>query len=331
MHPPPRIYASATRESKTNTITSPLSRSFSPPSFPPPSPSLSPPSLLTYNIRSLSFYSTDPQSLTRRLSISHAIKDFIKSHDIICLQETHLAHLESFALSSLSGCVVSRNNLSMSSAGTLIIDTPAILRNYQPADVALPAFAKGHVQLRRYTPTSPHSQPFQVFNAYFKSGGDFGFNHRLLEAMLTIDNDIDTYLCGDLNFLESPDDTTSASPLMPPASFAAAWSNFKLKFNLFDLPSDTHTFFHLTSNPLSPYSWSSRLDHILFPAYLASHPMITPSTTIPHHSTNLNVSPLNSRSSFSDHLPLHLTYSANTPPPPPTPPPPTPPPTKPED
>jgi hypothetical protein len=316
MHPPPpRIYASATRESKTNTITSPLSRSFSPPSFPPPSPSLSPPSLLTYNIRSLSFYSTDPQSLTRRLSISHAIKDFIKSHDIICLQETHLAHLESFALSSLSGCVVSRNNLSMSSAGTLIIDTPAILRNYQPVDVALPAFAKGHVQLRRYTPTSPHSQPFQVFNAYFKSGGDFGFNHRLLEAMLTIDNDIDTYLCGDLNFLESPDDTTSASPLMPPASFAAAWSNFKLKFNLFDLPSDTHTFFHLTSNPLSPYSWSSRLDHILFPAYLASHPIITPSTTIPHHSTNLNVSPLNSRSSFSDHLPLHLTYSASTAPP----------------
>lgn len=57
---------------------------------------------------------------------------------------------------------------------------------------------------------------FQVFNAYFKSGGDFGFNHRLLEAMMTVDNDIDTYLCGDLNFLECPEDTTSASPM--PAS-----------------------------------------------------------------------------------------------------------------
>src|SRR5688572_29333496 len=101
----------------TNSTSPPLSLSNS---------SLSIPSILSYNVNSLSFYSTDPHALSRRLSISCALNDFVKTHDIICLQETNLAPRESHALSSLPGCHISRNSLSMSCAGTLIIDTPSV-------------------------------------------------------------------------------------------------------------------------------------------------------------------------------------------------------------
>ena len=267
------------------------------------------PSILSYNIRGLSFYSTSSRALHRRISISKAFNDFIKNHDIICVQETHLARNECFAFSSLNGCLISRNNSDSQSAGTVIIDTPNILKFYSPSDVTLPSIAGGFVQLRRYTPLSNSRKPFQLFNVYFNSKrGDFSFNSQLISAISTADNSIDTFVCGDFNFIENPNDSTSLSPLFPPSSFIDLFSSFKTKFNLFEPPHDNHTFYHITDDPVSPFSWSSRIDRILLPVALLDNPIISPSISIPFHYTNLKISNRNNESSFSDHLPIHICY-----------------------
>ena len=73
------------------------------------------PRILSYNVHSLSYYASNPRALSRRHSISCAMRDFIKAHDIICLQETHLSANESFAFSELHNCRVSRNGSDMNS------------------------------------------------------------------------------------------------------------------------------------------------------------------------------------------------------------------------
>ena len=134
--------------------------------------SSSPSSLYSHLQCSQSFF----YSTSRRLSISSALNDFLKTHDIICLQETHLAPHESHALSSLLGCSISRNSVDINRAGTLMVDTPNILKCFNPIDIVLPIIAKGHAQLRRYIPLDSSHSPFQIFNLYLKSGGDFAFN-----------------------------------------------------------------------------------------------------------------------------------------------------------
>ena len=175
----------------------------------------------------------------------------------------------------------------------------------------LPAVTRGRVQLRLYTSVKGDRPPFQLFNVYFKSGGEYSFNSRLIAAMATADPHVATFLCGDLNFVESLTDTTSATFSSPPASFLELWSTFKSKFDLFDPPHNAHTFFHITNDPSSPYSWSSRLDRFLLPSFLASNPIVSPVVSIPSHPTNLrpaSPSPL----SFSDHLPVRISFEGDS-------------------
>ena len=270
--------------------------------------SLSVPRLLSYNIRSASFYASNPRSLSRRASISYALSSFVSSHDIICLQETHLDANEIFAFDR-PGCIISRNNFDCSRAGTAIIDTPGILNFYSGCDIPLPPITRGHAQLRRYSPLSSNHPPFQVFNVYFKSG-DFDFNLKIINAISNLPNNIDTFICGDFNFIENAIDSSSTSHSLPPASFISAFNNLKAYYSLYDPPHSSHTFFHITSDASSPYSWSSRIDRFLLPLSLFNNPLITPTISIPYHSSNLRLG--GSSSSFSDHLPIHVSYDNGT-------------------
>jgi hypothetical protein len=200
----------------------------------------------------------------------------------------------------------------MMSAGTLIIDTPNVSKLYVGVDVPLPAIARGYVQMRRYSPRAGTGQAFQVCNVYFKSGREFDFNTKLIEALCLINNDIATFLCGDTNFIEFNSDISSTTPLLAPANFLTAWEKLKSHFNLYEPPNEAHTFYHLTSDPSSPFSWSSRIDRLLVPAILADHPAITPVVSIPSHHTNLSVSN-QSGPRFSDHLPLHVSFVGDNP------------------
>ena len=142
------------------------------------------PHLLTYNVNSLSYYSTSDSALQRKGRILEALGDFIKTADVICLQETNLAPSEKFTLTHLPGCTIAHNNYDLGKAGTLIIDTPRVTKFFTGSDVPLPLAVRGRIQLRRYTPKDPSRSPFQVFNFYLKAGPDFAANTKLLTSLL---------------------------------------------------------------------------------------------------------------------------------------------------
>jgi exonuclease III len=271
------------------------------------------PHLLSYNVNSLSYYTTSESGLRRKGQILDALGAFIKEADIICLQETNLAPSEKFALTHLPGCTIAHNNFDIGQAGTLIIDTPRVNKFFTGSDVSLPPAVRGHIQLRRYTPKDPARSPFQVFNFYLKSGSDFSAKEKLLTSLLEArppleEGSLPTFVCGDLNFVESVDDTTSANPRLPTAEFSKVWENFKDRFGLSEVAHDAHTYFHYTADPTSPYSRSSRLDRVLVPSALASHPLFSPAVNIPHHLTNFSVGRRTTRDCFSDHLPIRLSF-----------------------
>src|SRR5579872_5202095 len=119
--------------------------------------------------------------------------------------------------------------------------------------------------------------------------------------MLKADSSVDTFLCGDLNFVEDREDTTG--PFTPlPASFVDAWSSLKSKFNISDVPHASNTYFHLTSDPSSPHSWASRLDRFLVPLLSSPTPssllMSMFSTTLPTIAPNLLFAPVSPTTSL---------------------------------
>ena len=269
------------------------------------------PRIISYNVNSLSYYSTSSDLVLRRAIVSSCLRDLISSADILCLQETNLVSSEAFALSSISpGGSVSLNNFKLREAGTAIVDSPSILRYYTPADVPLPTGLKGFVQLRRYSPRAPPHQPFQLFNVYFKTGqAKASAQEDLVRLMLSADSSVDTFLCGDFNFIDDRDDTTGVfTP--PPTSFSDVWSQFKAKFSVSEVPHSSFTYFHITADPLSAHSWASRLDRFFVPSSLFFNPLVTTDVSIFSHPSNYrpHTAVSAARSCFSDHLPIFLTF-----------------------
>ena len=268
------------------------------------------PRILSYNVNSLSYYSSSSSARLRHQRISSFLRDNVNNHDVICLQETNLALAEQNALSNLPGCSVSRNNFQMGVAGTMIIDTPSVLKHYDASDLPLPPCCKGRVQARCYTGRTLSHSSFTIVNCYFISGGDFVGNVRLVEALFSLPA-LPTFLCGDLNFVERVEDSSSASPLLPPRHFTEAWHRLIEHLDVVEVPSDAHTYFHITKDPLSPHSHTSRLDRIFIPSSLFLNPSIHSSLFSPHHHTNFSITNHSNPTShsFSDHLPIAISFN----------------------
>src|ERR1700761_4656674 len=88
------------------------------------------PSLVTFNVNSLSYYASHSPYLERKRRLADLIEDLSSKHDIVCLQETNLHATESSFLARLSQHRVSFNNLDKNRAGTLILDSPSLLSFY---------------------------------------------------------------------------------------------------------------------------------------------------------------------------------------------------------
>src|SRR6185312_8639264 len=100
-------------------------------------------------------------------------------------------------MSSVSSAV-SLNNRELHVAGTAILDSPTLLRFYNPVDVPLPGALRGYVQLRRYEPRAPTHQPFQLFNVYLPTGpGKHAEQEKCIRLMSMADASVDTFVCGD--------------------------------------------------------------------------------------------------------------------------------------
>jgi ribonuclease HI/exonuclease III len=271
------------------------------------------PRIVSYNVNGLSYYATDSDGVFRKNLVTRAVTDFLPKCDIICLQETNLTRAEKFCFSALPGCVVSLNNSKKNTAGTLIIDSPNILKHYKPEDVLLPPNCAGFVQCRRYLPLSDSHKPFQLFNCYFFTGADkFSVQASLIDGMISIPNLLPTFLGGDFNFIENLGDSSSANPSLPPSSFLDKFLALKEHFSISEAPHSEHTHFHYTSDVNSPFSYSSRLDRFFVPSFLSPSLTHDVSVSIIPHSTNYRPqSPGTPRRHFSDHLPVFLSFSTD--------------------
>lgn len=242
------------------------------------------------------------------------LRDFINSSDIICLQETNLSATERLALSSLPNCTVSFNSLSMSTAGTLVIDTPSISQFYWGSDVPLPPCCKGYVQLRRYLPKNPLYKPFQLFNIYLPTCSNKTFlQTQILHALLSVSSSLPSFFAGDFNFITSPEDSSNPSPSLPPAAFLSLFNSLKEYFAVSEVPHNEHTYFHITKDPTSPYSYSTRLDRFYIPSSLFHSLLSSPSASVFCHPSNFRPSRQGARSHFSDHLPISLNFVSDSP------------------
>ena len=269
------------------------------------------PKIMSYNVGGLSQYTAFRQGCSRRLSISGALSDFIHQADIICLQETDLAAGDQSALSYLRGCKISRNNLKMGVAGTLVIDTPSILRWYRGEEVALPPCCKGYVQCRRYTPLSDKGHlPFLLFNCYLYTGvGKDGVQAKLLAAMASVSGGLDTVITGDFNFIRRREDSSSEDPGLAPPHVLDAFDDLCAHFGVMEVGHDEHTYFHYTEDVRSKWSHSSRLDRFYIPARFSISPFFTPAIAHVPHSTNYTPpSASRPRRHFSDHIPICLSF-----------------------
>ncbi len=271
------------------------------------------PRIVSYNVNGLSYYSTDSDGVFRKNLAAQAISDFVPRCDIICLQETNLTLAERLCFSSLPGCIVSFNSLKRGVAGTLIIDTPSILKFYKPLDVSLPLECGGYVQCRRYIPLSATHKAFQLVNCYFFTGPNkFALQSSLIDAIREIGNVFPTFLCGDFNFITDVKDTSSSSPTLPPAEFSAKFDSLKEFLDVVEVPHSDHTYFHLMSDISSPHSHSSRLDRFYIPSSLARSPVFDPAVSfIPHHSNYRPGASTVTRNRFSDHLPILLSFDSD--------------------
>jgi ribonuclease HI/exonuclease III len=270
------------------------------------------PRILSYNVNGLSYYATDPDGVHRKNLASQAVSDFVPKCDIICLQETNLTHTERLCFSSLPGCVVSYNSLRRGVAGTLIIDTPAVLKFYQPHDVSLPLHCGGYVQCRRYVPRTVTHKAFQIVNCYFFTGPDkFAVQANLIDSIRTLGNSVPTFMCGDFNFIPSIGDTSSLKPILPPATFLEKFESLREFLDVSEVPHSDHTYFHLMAEVGNSHSHSSRLDRFYVPSSLSHSPVFDPSVSIMPHSTNYRLgNPSGIRARFSDHLPILLSFTA---------------------
>ena len=267
------------------------------------------PRIISYNVNGLSYYASAPDSVSRKNLIAHAVSDFVLKSDILCLQETNLTADDCFCFSSLGGCLVSRNSFKAGVAGTLIVDTPAILRFYKPVDVPLPDCCRGYVQCRRYVPINTSLKEFQLFNCYFFTGADkFAIQAKLVESMASVSNRCPTYFCGDFNFVESAADSSSANPGFPPGEFLVNFALLKAHFDVGEVPHSEHTFFRYTADVSSAYSYSARLDRFFIPLSHLHALVFDPSLSILPHSSNFRPRSSGPRTSFSDHLPVFLNY-----------------------
>ena len=129
------------------------------------------------------------------------------------------------------------------------------------SDVSLPHITKGCSQLRSYIPTLHPTPPFNY--SRFTSNQATISSLKPLSLLCTDHNDLPTFLCGDLIFIENPA-VCSPAPHLLKLSFTLGHPSCHTSTDTTP-PRTTTPFFHITEDPTSPYSWSSRIDHFVLP------------------------------------------------------------------
>lgn len=189
-----------------------------------------PPSLVTYNIRSLLHLATGPDR-TRKFRTANAVKSVALLHDFTLLQETNLGNTEHYLPSLVPEGKVFHNNLSNGVAGTAVIVSRRLKALFSFHSKII---SKGHAQALHCTPVGTNAFPYPlvVINVYFPQLlADQLKLIRLLDRFVQSvrsakRNNIEPiiYMAGDFNFvLSAADGGGSTDYYTPSQTLLSAW------------------------------------------------------------------------------------------------------------
>ena len=129
------------------------------------------PHIASLNTNSLSAYGTSKSAASRRRTIISILKQLLKRHGILCLQETHLGrHEQSYLSHSFPKHAIYYNNHHLGHAGTIILVNKSILTHHSVSQLDLGPGARGFIQAIRLLPRSSLHRPYTVINTYLQSG-----------------------------------------------------------------------------------------------------------------------------------------------------------------
>ena len=284
-----------------------------------------PPSIATYNLRSLSAYARLPSAMRRQRLMLHSINASIKSYDIICLQETHLnPNGPCFLKHHVPNCTVFTSSVSERSAGVAILVANNLLTHYECSSLQhiLDAELAGHTLAVLLKSRDATHGDFLVQNLYLDSTTDMDIKTRQLKLIRRALPSIYTnFVVGDFNFIEDPDDTTTyTSHYHHTPEFAREWGKYCSHFDLTEIPQHAHTYYYrAVQNTLRR---SSRLDRIYTSLPETDYALVGPTALIAsipnglwaHRDHTDPTAPLVLRSGEgSDHAPVGLRYNPHRP------------------
>jgi ribonuclease HI/exonuclease III len=287
------------------------------------------PRITFYNINSLSAHPLDKEGRHRKSRVLKHIAELLKACDILCLQETHLGPEDSITLTThFKSHLVFLNNLDIGRAGTAILVSKDFASGYDISSINMGEIAKGRVQALRFASVIfPHKAraSFNMANVYLSAGNKQKIREQELASLGRLDTSGHTFMCGDFNFTDRVADSPSpTSYLTIKGAELIAWESMLDSLGLREVPQDTHTHFFIAST--ADGCRTSRIDRIYSSLRDAELLVVTPSAYIPvvsGYSPKSEFARISRRDGpkacafkarfVSDHLPVALTFTQNTP------------------
>ena len=239
------------------------------------------------------------------------------------MQETHFNLLEEGAFDDNEWITYHSNG--DGSKGVVIIVRREMLLYYTVKQIKLHASLEGYALALSFSPLNKHGDaPFTIVNCYLYTGTERGDHFKVKDDQINhlkaIPPSRHFFMGGDFNFLEKREDTTSTTEYHThPDYFANTWRQFKEKYGISQIHSDSHTYYKICST--AEKSHSSRLDRIYTSYTEADIEMLGLSLSlpnIPHNILSDFNSPWledmerndeeNSIISGSDHIPITTQY-----------------------
>ena len=287
------------------------------------------PRITSTNAHGLSCHSLFGPGRKRHYKVIESIKPLLPKTDVLCIQETHLPINEKYILQqSFTNWKIFYSNKETGKAGCATLVSPFYQKHYHIHQHinTKPSYTNGHILSITFTPKhySPHTpHTFQVINLYLTSGNkssDIAERAQQLDYSSTLAKADYNFAVGDFNFVEDEGDTTAITgPHRATDKFKKSWNGFKERFELTEVYQPNHTYYRVTDDIRLAHS--SRLDRIYTSHPMSDHTVLNIRAYV--HQTKGGVAHafkaacsgtrVGPTKHTTDHLPITLTYSSNTP------------------
>jgi len=214
---------------------------------------LSLPSILTFNVNSLSAYADarDKKAIARKIGIRKFLTREGKNTDFILLQETKLYKNEKeYLQDAFPDAQIFYNNHpdnsdgpSTNRASTATIVSERVRRHYTATQCKLPRINQGYSMCIDLKPKNASThRPYRVVNVYLDSGSE-QVRSRMVKSLGVLDNRRQSFVAGDFNFTLTPKDSTTGRKCG--GELFKEWGNLSEHLQQKEVQQEEHTFFRI--------------------------------------------------------------------------------------